>query len=216
MEEKNYKQHPDATVKQSRIGEKSSIDKDSVILCSELGAFVDIEKRNLIRDSVIGDMSYTGADTNIMWAQIGKYCSISRMVDIGGNAHEYRHASMMPVYRFENKLKGKLLKHPAEDKIIIGNDVWIGAGAVILRKEGLSIGDGAIIGAGAVVTKPVPPYAIVAGVPAKIISYRFLHEVIDFMLKLKWWDWDFDKVRENMELLTDEPDITELKKLMDK
>ncbi|MBQ5934039.1 MAG: CatB-related O-acetyltransferase [Lachnospiraceae bacterium] len=214
MEEKNYKQHPDATVKQSRIGEKSSIDKDSVILCSELGAFVDIEKRNLIRDSVIGDMSYTGADTSILWAEIGKYCCISRLVDIGGNEHAYKHVTMMPEYRMKNKLEGKLLKHPDENKIKIGNDVWIGAGAMILRKPGLSIGDGAVIGAGSVVTRSVPPYAIVAGTPARIISYRFLNEVINFMLKLKWWDWSFEKVKENMDLLMNEPDIEELKKLM--
>lgn len=214
MEEKNYKQHADAIVKQSTIGERSSIDKDSVVIASTLGAFVDIEKRNLIRDSVIGDMSYTGADTNILWAEVGKYCSISRMVDIGGNQHELSNTSMMPAYRMQNKLKGKLLKHPAEEKIVIGNDVWIGAGAIILRKEGMTIGDGAVIGAGAVVTKPVPPYAIVAGVPAKVISYRFPQETIDYLLDLKWWDWSFDKVRENMDLLLNEPDMEKLKKLI--
>ncbi len=214
MEEKNYKQHADAYVKQSSIGERSSIDKDSVVLSSTLGAFVDIEKRNLIRDSVIGDMSYTGADTNILWAEVGKYCSISRMVDIGGNEHEYRNASMMPRYRMENKLKGRLIKHPAEEKICIGNDVWIGAGAIILRKEGLKIGDGAVIAAGAVVTKSIPPYAIAAGVPAKVISYRFSEDIIDFMLELKWWDWSFDKVRDNLDALNAEPDIEKLRELM--
>ena len=75
----------------------------------------------------------------------------------------------------------------------------------------MTIGDGAVIGAGAVVTKPVPPYAIVAGVPAKVISYRFSEEIIDFMLRLKWWDWSFDKVRENMDLLLNEPDMEKLK-----
>lgn len=215
MEEKNYKQHADATVKQSQIGEKSSIDKDSVVLSSTLGSFVDIEKRNLIRDSVIGDMTYTGADTSILWAEIGKYCSISRLVDIGGNEHDYKHVTMMPEYRMKNKLEGKLLKHPDEKKILIGNDVWIGAGAMILRKPGLTIGDGAVIGAGSVVTRSVPPYAIVAGSPARIISYRFLKEVINFMLELKWWDWSFEKVKENMDLLMKDPDIEALRKLMD-
>ena len=207
------KQHPDALVKQSRIGDNSSIDKDSVVLGSTIGACVDIEKRNLIRDSVIGDMSYTGADTNILWAEVGRYCCISRMVDIGGNEHDYTSTTMMPRYRLENKLKGKLKKHPAEEKISIGNDVWIGAGAIVLRKAGLTVGDGAVIAAGAVVTKSVPAYAIAAGVPAKVIGYRFSEEVIDFMLKLKWWDWDLDKVAENIELLTVKPDINTLKGL---
>ncbi len=208
------KQHPDALVKQSSIGDGCSIDKDSVVLTSTLGSYVDIEKRNLIRDAVIGDMSYTGADTNILWAEVGKYCCISRMVDIGGNEHDYSSTTMMPAYRLENKLKGKLKKHPAEEKISIGNDVWIGAGAIVLRKPGLTVGDGAVIAAGAVVTKSVPAYAIAAGVPARVIAYRFDKEVIDLMLKLKWWDWDFDKVADNIELLTAKPDIGILKELI--
>jgi carbonic anhydrase/acetyltransferase-like protein (isoleucine patch superfamily) len=114
----------------------------------------------------------------------------------------------------ENKLKGRLTKHPAEEKICIGNDVWIGAGAIILRKEGLKIGDGAVIAAGAVVTKSIPPYAIAAGVPAKVISYRFSEDIIDFMLELKWWDWSFDKVRDNLDALNAQPDIEKLKELM--
>lgn len=214
MEDRKYRQHADALVKQSKIGEHSSIDKDSVVLESRLGCYVDIEKRNLIRNAEIGDMSYTGADTSILWACIGKYCSISRMVDIGGNEHDYRSASMMPEYRFENKLMGKLRKHPQEEKISIGNDVWIGAGAIILRKKDLTVGDGAVIAAGAVITKSIPPYAIAAGVPARVISYRFPEETIGFMLRLKWWDWSFEKVKENLELLLKEPDIEKLEKLI--
>ena len=86
---------------------------------------------------------------------------------------------------------------------------------MILSKPGLTIGDGAVIGAGSVVTRSVPPYAIVAGSPARIISYRFLKEVINFMLELKWWDWSFEKVKENMDLLMKDPDIEALRKLMD-
>ena len=136
-----------AVVKQSSIGDGSTVDHDSVILKSVLGTNVDIEKRNLIRDAVIGDMTYTGADTSIMWAEVGKYCCISRLVDIGGNEHDYHAVSMMPAYRLESRLGGKLKKHPDEEKIKIGNDVWIGAGAIVVRKEGLEIGNGAVLGA---------------------------------------------------------------------
>lgn len=86
-----------------------------------------------------------------------------------------------------------------DNPIKIGNDVWIGANAVIL--PGVSIGDGAIIAAGAVVTKAVPPYAIVGGVPAKIIKYRFDTKVIEQLLKIKWWDWDIEKIEKNIEYL---------------
>ncbi len=192
----------DAYVKRTKVGDYSVIEKDCVVLNSELGMYVDIEKRNLIRKAVIGDMSYTGADTSIMWAEIGKYCAISRMVDIGGNQHNYRAASIMPVYRMNNKLGGPLSLHPDEEMIKVGNDVWIGQGVSIVRKPGLEIGDGAVLGSGAVVTRSIPPYAIAAGVPARVIGYRFDEDIIKRLLALKWWDWPAEKVLANRDLLT--------------
>ena len=189
-------------VKRSRIGDHTVIEADCVILNSEIGAYCDVEKRNLIRKAKIGDMTYTGADTSIMWANVGKYCAISRLVDIGGNQHNYRAASIMPKYRMRNKLGGALSLHPDEELIEVGNDVWIGQGVSIVRKEGLVVGDGAVIGSGAVVTKSVPPYAVVAGVPAKVINYRFPADMIERLLALKWWDWPAEKVLANRDLLT--------------
>lgn len=205
MEKKaEYRTGRDVLIKQSSIGAASFIDNDSVVLQSTIGARCDIEKRNLIRRAVIGDMTYTGADTSIMWAEVGKYCCISRMVDIGGNEHNYRAASMMPTYRLLNKLKGTLKKHHEEDIIYVGNDVWIGAGVCIARKPGLVVGDGAVIGSGAVVTKDVPPYAIVAGVPAKVIKYRFPENIIKRLLEIRWWDWPDEKILEKWPLLSGE------------
>lgn len=83
--------------------------------------------------------------------------------------------------------------------VIIGNDVWIGADALIL--SGVTIGDGAVIGARAVVTKNVEPYEVVAGNPAKHIRYRFSQEQIAGLLKLQWWDWDMEKIEEASDLL---------------
>ena len=80
--------------------------------------------------------------------------------------------------------------------IIIGNDVWIGYETVILA--GVTIGDGAIIGARAVVTKDVPPYTIVGGVPAKPIRKRFPQETIDTLLKIKWWDWSKERIAQHI------------------
>lgn len=80
--------------------------------------------------------------------------------------------------------------------IVVGNDVWIGYEAVIL--SGVHIGDGAVVGTRAVVTKDVPPYTIVGGVPAKEIKKRFDDETIQKLLRLQWWDWPFEKIRQNL------------------
>ncbi len=80
----------------------------------------------------------------------------------------------------------------------IGNDVWIGANVCIM--PGVKIGDGAVLAAGAIVTKDVEPYAIVGGVPAKLIRYRFDKEIVEAFLRIKWWDWPIEKIEENIEL----------------
>ena len=96
--------------------------------------------------------------------------------------------------------------HPScKGDIIVGNDVWIGAKATIM--SGVKIGDGAIVGATATVTKDVPPYAIVAGNPAKIIKYRFNEKQIESLLKIAWWDWTEDRIKtEAMTLWSDNID----------
>jgi serine acetyltransferase len=83
----------------------------------------------------------------------------------------------------------------------VGNDVWIGSGAIIL--DGISIGDGAIIGAGSVVTKDVPDYAIVAGTPAKVLKFRFTEKEILFLKNYKWWDKDINWIKENWKYFLD-------------
>ena len=85
--------------------------------------------------------------------------------------------------------------------VTIGNDVWVGANVIIL--PGVTIVDGAVLAAGAVVTKDVEPYAIVGGVPAKLIKYRFSREKREKLLRIKWWNLDEEKIEENIELFYD-------------
>jgi virginiamycin A acetyltransferase len=90
--------------------------------------------------------------------------------------------------------------YPNRGDIVVGNDVWLGYKSVIM--SGVYIGDGAIIGAYSVVTKDVPPYSIVGGNPAKVIRQRFSESDTARLLKLAWWDWDFDKISRNVQYLT--------------
>ncbi|MDE6871395.1 MAG: CatB-related O-acetyltransferase [Bacteroidales bacterium] len=127
-----------------------------------------------------------------MNAVIGKFCSIGPEVLIGGlPSHPLNLKSTFPgFYQKDSSFYGVEPEYeynePEFKQVTIGNDVWIGARAMIL--DGVCVGDGAVIGAGAVVTKDVPPYAIVGGVPAKIIKFRFAEPEILDMLKSQWWN----------------------------
>ncbi|MSS44404.1 CatB-related O-acetyltransferase [Anaerosalibacter bizertensis] len=147
------------------------------------------------------EYSYVGYRTSIGCCTIGKYCSIGADVKIGLGKHPTNYISTSPIFYTENNCLGvKLVQgtyFKQNEEVIIGNDVWIGSNAIIMG--GVKIGHGAIIGSGAVVTRDVEPYAIVGGVPARIIRYRFTKEKIEDLLNIKWWDWDREKIIENID-----------------
>lgn len=128
---------------------------------------------------------------------IGKYCSIADEVALAFTVHHAKWLVTYPLSRLFNQPK----KEDAYSKgaLTIKNDVWIGYRAFIF--SGITIENGAIIGAHSVVTKDIPPYAIVVGNPAQLIGYRFNKEQIDYFLKIKWWDWPEDKIKEFMDVL---------------
>jgi len=159
----------------------------------------------------LGDFTYIASGTKISRAKIGKFCSIGPDCKIGLGKHPTKSfVSTHPI--FYSTLKQAQIafadiafadKNYFEEfgNIEIGNDVWIGANAIIV--DGIKIGDGAIVAAGAVVTKDVPPYAIVGGVPAKIIRYRFDKDEIAKLLELKWWDKDINYLKSNFKKFHD-------------
>ena len=128
--------------------------------------------------------------------EIGSYCSIAYGVTIfASGEHNFRAVANYP---FHARFTGDAERDThSKGPVRIGNDVWIGANATIL--SGVCIGDGAVIAAGAVVVEDVAPYAIVAGVPARAVKYRFEPRVIDRLLEIRWWNWPPEFVRENKE-----------------
>ena len=133
---------------------------------------------------------------------IGKFCSIACGAKFIFTSANHKLGSLstypFPLFFEEWDLDKSNVTDAWDNKgdIVIGNDVWIGYEAVIM--QGVTIGDGAVIGTRAVVTKNVPPYTIVGGVPAKPIRKRFSDEVIAQLLEIKWWDWSDDKIKENI------------------
>ena len=134
--------------------------------------------------------------------QIGKFCSIACGAKFLFNSANHTLSSLstypFPLFFEEWGLEKKDVTNAWDNKgdIIIGNDVWIGYEAVILA--GVTIGDGAIIGTRAVVTKDVPPYTIVGGVPAKPIKKRFSEETISALLEIQWWNWSEERIARNI------------------
>jgi acetyltransferase-like isoleucine patch superfamily enzyme len=142
---------------------------------------------NISDDSLIGSYCYIGYNTFITKTTIGRYCSIANNVSIGNGEHLINNISTSSLF-YDKPYEVLTLKD-----CIIGNDVWIGVCSTIRR--GVTIGNGAIIGANSFVNKDVPPYAIVGGVPAKIIRYRFSDEQIEAIEKSNWWDFDISEAK---------------------
>ncbi|MES5101149.1 CatB-related O-acetyltransferase [Agrobacterium sp. BA1120] len=140
--------------------------------------------------------------------QIGSFCSIAVNVGISAGEHPLDRVSTSPAFYLSDF---RLTSENAADfaqlqkKVTIGHDVWIGRDVTILG--GIKIGTGAVVGAGAVVTKDIPPYAIVAGVPARIMRFRFDESVQQHLLDSQWWLWDDQKMRQRIKFFQDKPEF---------
>lgn len=168
-----------------------------------------IDKRTEIRNSEIGEFSYVSFDCRLIKCRIGKFCSIGPRVYAGFSSHPTKqwvsthpafymnlmdllgyaiHEEVVPLYDAYKEAKPGFLSY-------IGNDVWIGSDVKIM--DGVTIGDGVIIASGAVVTKDVPPYTIVGGIPAKVIRHRFSNEQIRHLQEINWWDKPIEWIKNN-------------------
>lgn len=174
------------------------------ILCFKFKKKIKTDTLNLLVPEITncGKHSYYTRNlliANIKETSIGNFVSIGINVQLGHGEHPLNFLSTSPYFYFDN-WNFKTEKTPTYNEylkcppITIGSDVWIGNNVFI--KNGITVGTGAVIGANAVVTKDVPPYAVVAGVPAKIIRYRFDEKTINILLESKWWLWDDDLIKQ--------------------
>ncbi|MGC9418468.1 MAG: chloramphenicol acetyltransferase [Rhodovulum sp.] len=172
---------------------------DATITDSTLGAYVEIGQGARIAHSVLGDYSYCDRYADIANADIGKFANIASFARIGPTDHPMERASLHHFqYRSDDywddaARDAAFFAHRHARRATIGHDTWIGHGAII-RPE-VTVGHGAVIAAGAVVTRDVPAYAIVAGVPARPMRARFPDDIADRLIGLAWWDWDHDALR---------------------
>jgi acetyltransferase-like isoleucine patch superfamily enzyme len=157
---------------------------------STLGKYNVIFSNARVYNSDIGDHTFIQRGSIINNADVGKFCSIAPMVSVGLGQHPIDYVSTYPAFYSENQPLAKTFcdgeKFSPFKRVSIGHDVWIGQNAMIM--DGVRIHTGAIVAAGAVVTKDVQAYAVVGGVPAKLIRFRFDESVLKALLESKWWD----------------------------
>ena len=174
------------------------IHPEAVVRDSRLGRYTEVGARTSFVESILDDYSYVVNDSEIIYTEIGKFCSIAAHTRINPGDHPMHRASQHHfTYRASAYFPGEADEDAFFDwrksrPVCIGHDVWIGHGAVVLA--GRSIGTGAVVAAGAVVVEDIPDYAIAAGVPAQVKKYRFDEETAGKLKKLAWWDWSHDQI----------------------
>ena len=199
----NVRTFRNVIVRESELGDNTVVGDDSFITNSIIGENTVVERRNMVFNSVVGAYCSIGVNGMIRYATIGKYCSVAWNCSIGGTEHHIHRltTSFFPfdkTYGIVNDNKIEDLELAYAKPVEIGNDVWIAAGAQVLR--GVKVGDGAVLGGGTIVTKDVPPYEIWAGVPGKKIGQRFSDEIIADLMDIEWWNLPVEVIKENIDL----------------
>ena len=174
------------------LGAEPAIHPTAEVRDSEFGAWCEVGARTRVAESQFGDYSYVVNNSDIIYTSVGRFCSIAAQVRINPGNHPLDRVALNH-FTYRSSAYGLGADDAAffdwrrSHRVVLGNDVWIGHGAVVLPN--VTIGDGAAVGAGAVVSRDVPPFAIAVGVPARVLRFRFAPEVVEALQRIAWWHW---------------------------
>lgn len=180
------------------LSEAPSIDPTATLRSSRLGAWCSVGARAKLAEAELGDYTYVCEDTDLAYCTLGRFCSIASGVRINPGNHPLHRAALHHfTYRASAFALGEddaaFFDWRRSRHVTIGNDVWIGHRAIVM--PGVTIGDGVAIGSGAVVTHDVPDFAVVVGVPARVLRMRFDDETARTLKRVAWWNWPHEKLR---------------------
>lgn len=187
----------DADTAGKHLGDAPSIHPTARVRDSHFGRYCEVGAGTRVAETSFDDYSYVAGGSDIIYAEIGRFCSIAAAVRINPGNHPLDRVALNH-FTYRSAAYGlgdddaAFFDWRRSHKVTLGHDVWIGHGAVIL--PGVTLGTGCAIGAGAVVTKDVPPFAIVVGVPGRVLRYRFPPEIVARLLALAWWDWPHERL----------------------
>ena len=183
------------------LGAEPDIHRTASVRATTFGRFCEVGARTKIAESSMGDYSYVVNDSDIIYTTVGRFCSIAAHTRINPGNHPL-HRVALNHFTYRSSAYGLGPDDPAffawrrASPVVLGHDVWIGHGAIVL--PGVSIGNGAAVAAGAVVSRDVPPFAIVLGVPARLHRYRFPPEEVEALGRIAWWDWPHERLGDAM------------------